>query len=67
MNKYILKKAQDNLEASYMDWAQNHFVKSYQSQFDTPEAKLQVETAQKNMEIIQQKIDYLKKYIKENK
>lgn len=67
MKKFILQKAEQNLEENRMLWAQNHFVAWYQSQFDTNEAKVQVEAAKKNMEKYQDVIDSLEKYIKENK
>lgn len=66
MNKYVINKAKEMLEYTKEDWAKNFIVKDYQSQFDTPEAKKEVDAATFNMVSCDKKIEFLTKFIKAN-
>lgn len=68
MQEYIVKKAQQNLEAYLMDWAHNFYAKAYVEKFggETDDSKLKIAAADKNMEELQAKIDFCKEFIKEN-
>ena len=64
MKKYIIQRIKDSILETNYDWAKNYVAKKWQEQFDTPEAKKQVESANLNMTKCEEKTVWLNKLLK---
>jgi hypothetical protein len=64
MNKYVIERTKEWIEETSRDWAKNFVVKAYQSQFDTADAKKQVDSAEFNMKVCTEKLTWLEQYLK---
>ena len=67
MNKHIIEQAKAKIELKSREYADNFIAKAYQSQFDTPDAKKQVDSADHNMKLALETIEWLENFIKSHK
>lgn len=66
MNKEIITTSKDKIATLSRQYADAFIAKAYQSQFDTPEAKKQVDAADHNMAAAMKQIEWLEKFIKQH-
>lgn len=64
MKKYIIKRIKEKIELNGKDYADNYIAKIANEQLTTPEAKVQVDSAEHNMNEIKTRIDFLKELLK---
>lgn len=64
MKKYIIKRIKEKIELNGRDYADNYIAKKAQEQLTSPEAKVQVDSAEHNMNEIESRIKFLKELLK---